>query len=107
MSTTTTEKQLEVANEIRRQLGPVALRMVGASNLYALENGLQFDIKGSKQANRIQITLTPADLYDVRALKMGGPKTGFEIKKDETESGIYADDLRRILESMTGLYWTM
>lgn len=53
-----------VAQTIRRQLGNALLLCVRASNLVALNAGLQFKIPGRQRF--VTVTLTPADEYDVR-----------------------------------------
>jgi len=88
-----------IAEEIRRQIGRQALCMIGASQFVAIENGIQFAIKGSRAGNKIQITLR-ADLYTIKLWKI----RGVNCKHVSTAMMIYAENLNRTIEDMTGLY---
>ena len=93
--------QLAVANEILRQPGGGRFRMMtGAKDFLATENGLRFRVP---RATIVQIDLTPADLYDVKFIKVHGGKT----KVVAEHKGIYNDMLVPIFEKQTGLYTTL
>lgn len=74
--------------------------MLGAQNLLGSEKGLSFKIRGSQQVSHIQIELTPADTYTVTFLKVRARVT----KTVAVAEGVYADCLRKVIESHTGLY---
>jgi len=90
---------MQIANEIRNQLGAAAFVMMGATNLVGDARALQFKIRGSKVTN-IRIELAADDTYTVAFWKIRGAKMQ---KIDETEM-VYADQLRPIIERATGLY---
>lgn len=92
---------LEIAKTIASQIGNKALFMIGAKNLVAIENGLQFKIgKNSKGVNYVQITLNGLDLYDVRFLYV---TINGITEKAKTENA-YDDMLCSLIEKETGLY---
>lgn len=91
----------EIAEIIRKQVGAEALACLGAHNLFAIENGFQFKIRGSTKINTIQIILEPSDTYKVRFLKVG-VKSGVKIVAETDD--IYWDMLHDIIEKYTGLY---
>lgn len=98
----------EVAKEILRQLGgPGRLRaMIGAETFLAEKYndnrlGIKFKAKAKHGINFIKITLTPADLYDVEFSRV------HDCKVISTLKGIYAEDLKRLIELETGLYLSL
>ena len=120
------QAQLDIANEIIRQMGGSGIlkSFVGASDIYATESGVQFRFKGSKKMNKVVISLTPLDLYDLKFYKTAKYSSGVRIidgkivevkstfearlKKsmipvDEID-GVYYDLLVDVFESKTGLY---
>lgn len=97
------ENNVQIANEIKRQLGNMTLMMLGAKNLVAVDRGIRFRIRGSSKVNLIKITLTGMDLYDVEYGKVHGTK----YKVVATDKGIYNDMLHNSIEKHTGLYTKM
>jgi hypothetical protein len=98
--------QANIADTIAQQLGGTGRLaiMIGAKYFVALENGLRFRImRNASGGNLITITLTGADLYDVKISSVRGVK---ETTKKEI-SGIYASDVRNWIEQATGLYLTL
>jgi len=91
---------MEIAKEIVRQIGNMALSMLGAKNLLAGERSLQFDVRGSKKANRISVTLAWDDTYTVAFFK----GRGLSLKKVAESEGVYVDNLRGVIAQGTGLY---
>lgn len=89
-----------IAQTIASQIGRQTFMMLGASELVAFPNGLQFKIKGSKKVNSIFITLEPTDTYSIQfwKAKKGSP----ELVKEETD--VYVDNMHSVIESVTGLY---
>ncbi len=90
----------DVANTIVSQLGQLTLRMLGAKDLVAIENGLQFGIRGSKVANKIVIKLDPSDTYTVQFWTVRGAKMAMRAEV----SDVYVDSLHTMIETHTGLY---
>jgi hypothetical protein len=97
----------QIAQTIINQLGRGALYMLGAKDLLDLGNGLQFRIRGSRKANTIMIELDQgADLYNVRILKIGRAPS-YKITEVANVSGLFADQLRPVIEQNTGLYMSL
>lgn len=92
-----------VAQTILQQLGGRRFQaMTGARNFVGSSDALMFSIPKAKNGiNKIKIVLTPADTYDVEGYRITRATVGFEpLARVE---GIYADNLRRVFESITGL----
>lgn len=86
--------------------------MVGAHGFYSDNNGqtLTFKFKMCKEANYVKITLNAMDTYDIEFVKIGRlNKKTFQVpvKTVKTYEGVYADNLRDVFESFTGLYITL
>lgn len=101
----TTQDQMQVAQTIREQLGKLTLMMIGAKNLTAhpeQEGGLSFSTGrvAAGKANYVKIILRADDTYEVTFLRV----LGRNVKQISTQSGIYAEDLKNLIESNTGLY---
>jgi hypothetical protein len=86
------------ANTLIRQLG-TALPMLGAKDLVASENGLQFKIQGCQRGNKVRITLDPSDTYTVELWKV----RGLDFKQIGDQSFVHADQLHGALKALTGL----
>jgi hypothetical protein len=97
--------KMTCATTIRDQIGHKALFMLGADKLVGDEKSLTFSIKGCRTVNKIRITLTPLDLYDVEFLKVVMPTRfrDFSIETVALETGVYAEMLHAIIEKNTGL----
>ncbi len=101
------QRNIEIGTNIRNQIGNQSLSMLGAKDVYAIENGLSFKVRGSKKINYIKITLNSMDTYDMEfGLIRNSEKAeaGFTYKIVNTENGIYDDMLNQIIEKNTGLY---
>jgi spore coat polysaccharide biosynthesis predicted glycosyltransferase SpsG len=95
---------MQVANEIRNQIGNKALVMIGAKYLTAGDNYLNLRIgKNVKKVNNIKITLNDSDLYDIEYGWIHGTK--YTVKN--TESGVYFDMLHKSIEQNTGMYTSL
>lgn len=92
-----------IGQTIADQIGGRAFMMLGAKDLMTFESGLQFSIRGSKQASKIRITLDPSDTYTV-AFYAG---RGLSIREVASVSMVYSDQLRAVIESKTGLYTSL
>lgn len=89
---------------IRDQIGRRALFMIGAKNLLAIENGLQFKVgRNAKSVNALRITLEPSDTYKVEALRIRNSQP----KVVESCDDVYVDRLHGVIESMTGMYTSL
>ena len=101
MSTKNTpSRNAEIAETIRLQLGGNTLFMLGAKNLFAVENGLYFKISGSRNVSHIAITINSTDTYDVTFLKL----RGLNVKTVAVHKDICVENLHQLIESETGLY---
>jgi hypothetical protein len=91
----------QIGQTIAEQIGNRAFVMMGAKDLVAGANYLQFRVgKNSKRVSRVIVTLSPDDTYQVEAWRgsaLRGSLAG-------TRSGVYVDQLNTALESLTGLY---
>lgn len=104
----TTEEQKEVASTILQQLGGSGKvgAMIGVKQYGTGKNGeliIQFKAKAKKKINCVRIGLNGQDLYDVDFIKM----TKFDHKVVETETDVYADQLKSVFENTTGLYLSL
>ncbi len=80
--------------------------MIGAHNFTSDEKGtLGFHFKGCRKANILQIELDPSDTYNVKFLKFN--KRTLELKDVKEYTMVYADQLKEIVESFTGLYLSL
>jgi hypothetical protein len=103
MDATTTFNQLtQSENGVNRLVS-----MIGAKHLSFSEKDSHVSFKfmrGAKnKANYLKIMLTPADTYTLEFGKIHGLK----YRVIETLAGVYAEDLKRIFESETGLYLSL
>lgn len=99
--------KMQVANTILAQIGGAGtLRtMIGANTFTAVDGGLIFGLPacGRPRINKIEIKLTPADLYDVKFYFIRRSPTGMKVKVVAEESGIACDQLKKCIETNTGL----
>ena len=98
----TLTRNQEIAREILNQLGRQFVALTGAYNFYALESGLQFQLKGGAKngINKVRVILTSGDDYTLTFYK----GAGIEV---EHVTGIYNDNLQDCFERVTGLYVTL
>lgn len=103
MQTTT---NLDAATTILSQLGGNSfLAMTGARDLLGDEATLQFKLpRGAKDGcNAVRVELDPSDTYTVRFYRI----RGLNIATLAEVSMVYADSLRQVFESQTGLYTSL
>lgn len=95
--------KLSVANTILAQLGgPRFVTMTGAKHLLGDDNSLSFKIPTANGINYCKITLDADDTYSVAFSYLGrAPKYTVTLVKEV--SMVYADGLRTVFESATGL----
>jgi hypothetical protein len=96
----------DIANIIYNQLGANRFAMMtGAKNFVAGDDFLMFSIgKNQSVYNKVRITLTPDDLYDVEFFKMN--RLG-DIAKEKKYEGMYAEQLPTLFTDVTGLYTSL
>lgn len=98
---------MEVYQIILEQLGGHKfIAMTGANLMYG-DNYLTAKIKGCKKYNHVEIKLNSKDLYDIRFFKMGNVRTMFAISNEKQFSDVYASDMKKLIESETGLYLSL
>jgi len=104
----TTTTNPEIARTILRQIGGnMALTMIGAKNLVDTGEGVSMKIgRNAKRVTHITIRLTADDLYVVDFIRVGrAPK--FTTDLVANFSGVYAEMLRELIESNTGMYLSL
>lgn len=96
-------KSMKVGATILEQLGGSRfILMVGAKDLVALDNGLQFGLKGAlakDKINKVRIVLNRRDLYDVEFFNIRGT----HIKTVKEVNNVDVGNLRRTFRMNTGL----
>lgn len=93
-----------ITQNLLDQLGKMFVPMVGAKNLVALENGLQFSLPRNKtKATICRITLNGNDLYDVEF----GSVRNFEYKIKVSQTDLYVEEMIKYFERETGFYTTL
>lgn len=106
MTTTEQPRHMEVATEIKRQLGPQFCIMTGAHSfagspdeLGALSFRLPRNDFNAKRINAVRIVLNYNDTYTVTFFKTHGTS----IKTISEQSDVYCDDLRAVFYKHTNL----
>jgi hypothetical protein len=98
----------EIAETILQQLGGRSFTaMTGARSYTSIEKGLMFQLPArfaKNGINKVRIYLTPRDTYMVEFWRIG-PK--LKLSHISTHEDVYADSLRELFESQTGLYLTL
>ena len=100
---TANEAALTVAQTILSQLGGTGLlaMMCGCKNFLADENSVQFKVgSNAKKVTACRIVLDASDTYTVEFYA----GRGLNIRKVSECSDVYADMLRGMFESKTGMY---
>lgn len=77
-----------------------AMASWGANELVALEDGIQFRVKGAhvKSGGRVQVRLNATDTYDIRLIRV----RGMNVKELGSADGVYVDQLVDILDGLIG-----
>lgn len=100
---TTTLNQLTNSNNGRNRL----VAMIGASSFLRDEENytisFKFAAKAKNKANYCGIKLNSMDLYDIEFVNIRGAN----IKTVSTHNGLYADMLKSVFETETGLYLSL
>lgn len=92
-----------VAQTILNQLGGVGrlAMMCGCKDFVSSPSSVSFKVgTNAKKVSAMIITLDPSDTYTVAFFK----GRGINMTKAEELSDVYAEDLKRIFESSTGMY---
>jgi hypothetical protein len=94
----------KIAQTIIDQLGGAGKlsAMVSAHNFLDLNDGVQFQFKGSRKANCLIVKLDSNDTYAVEFWK-----TGKNLKCVLGIVNVYAEDLKPLFEQTTGLYLSL
>ncbi|RVH56252.1 hypothetical protein CN213_16015 [Sinorhizobium meliloti] len=99
----------EIAQTILAQLGGNRfLAMTGVKNLLSTGEGLQFDLPrglARNKATKVRVTLTVHDTYSVEFFQWNARR--LEMKPLGAVADVYAEDLRRVFTSETGLDCTL
>ena len=90
---------MNAAEQILNQLGGRKFIAMTGAVCFSDGNTLITKFKGSRIANIMYITVNELDLYNVKI----GKFKGLDLKTIKEESNVYANDLRSIFESTTGL----
>ena len=96
-------RNMEIATEIKRQLGRQFPMMTGAKQFTTTEGGLCFKLPGGKH---MTIVLNGLDLYDISLFRTGHFRKGEWVDNNQLDvkSDVYAEDMHNIFTEMTGLY---
>lgn len=116
----TTNNNLQVANEILRQMGGNKfIAMTGSKNFIASENTLSMHLTHNKaRAKYLKITLEANDTYTMvfstmkKEFDPAFKAAGINFKTDvhvilKTIENVYFDQLQPIFTSVTGLYTSL
>lgn len=106
----------EIADTILQQLGGGRfVVMTGSRDFIAIDNGLRMGLaRNASKANRLEITLNGADLYDMKFYRYtpwrfstrGGKFTEYpeKITTVKEYKNIFFDQLEELFTETTGLY---
>ena len=109
-------RNAEIANTILQQLGGGRfLVMTGSKDMIAIDGGLRMSLaRNGSKANRLEITLNGADLYDMkfyhytpwRFSTRGGQFREYpeKITTVKEYNDVYFDQLPELFTETTGLY---
>jgi hypothetical protein len=102
-----TDPDLQVATTIYQQLGGRRFGlMTGAKDFISDKDTLRFTIgQNSEGINRVEVTLTPNDEYDIRFLRVRKKRNSWEYVHTVVSAveGIHGEDLVRVFADHTGL----
>lgn len=99
-------RDMEIATEIKAQLGRQFPVMTGAKQFTTTTNGLCFKLPGGKH---MTITLNGLDLYDLKLFRTAHFRNDAWVDSKETAArgDVYAEDLHNTFTEMTGLYTSL
>jgi len=98
----------EVANTIVAQMGNSISRMtvmIGAHSFTSTDNSLTFKFKSRAKnaSNCVRVTLEPSDTYTVEFISLRGAS----MKTKGEFHDVYAENLKSLFETETGLYLSL
>lgn len=93
-----------VAKTLSEQIGSRAFAMLGAKNILAKPDGLQFKIgTNAKKITNIVIDLMSDDTYRIQFWRI----RGVDIRMIHEVHGVQVAELRSTIETRTGLYTSL
>ena len=97
---------MNIAETILDQIGGNKfIVMTGSKNFLNIGNGLRMNLTRNKsKAQYLKIELNACDTYTMKFFSARRTESDIIIKDIETISGVYADQMARIFEQVTGLY---
>lgn len=97
----------KIAGTIMGQMGGAGriAAMLGTKAFMVIDNGLQFDFKGSRTVNRCRVVLMPDDTYKMEFLQFR--RSSLTCPSICEFSDVYCDQLVEIFESTTGLFLSL
>lgn len=97
---------MNIAETILEQIGGNKfIAMTGSKNFLNVGNGLRMNLTRNKsKAQFLKIELNGSDTYTMKFFSARRTESDIIIKDIETIQGVYADQLSRIFEQVTGLY---
>lgn len=101
-----TDRDREIAITILEQLGGGSMlrRLLGPISTVAMKRGVSIRGIDASDIGRVDIVLTPYDVYEVRAFRRGA---ALDAEPVSVVDEVYVDVLHDVLERATGLTWRM
>lgn len=94
----------DIGQVLAAQIGRGAFVMLGARDILTTERGLQFAVgRNARKVSKIAITLEADDTYTMRFYA----GRGLSIREIEAVTMVYADSLRAVIESHTGMHTSL
>lgn len=98
-----------VTDTIISQLGGKGIFALAFARGYTTENSITLhfhkSLKARNKADRVSVTLCPDDTYTVQFMRYN--RKHFDIVYLGETQGVYADNLKRVIESATGIYLSL
>lgn len=97
--------KINIAETILEQLGGNQfIAMTGSKNFFSIGNGLRMKLSRNKaKAQFLKIELTDTDLYSMTFFSAKTTDCDIILTIKEKIEGVYADQMFRIFEQVTGL----
>jgi hypothetical protein len=102
----------QIAQTIADQIGRRALAMIGAKDLIGSDNALSMHVgRGPRGATHVRVVLEPNDTYTVESIACrrrsvnGIPELARKVI--DSTSDVYAEQLCKAIETVTGLYTSL
>lgn len=102
------QRESTPADVILAQLGGNRfIAMTGAKHVFSDAGGMALVFKLPRLTyggiNAVRVELTPADTYTMTFTKVGNARSGHRVETIAEVENVYADSLRQVFESKTGL----